>query len=88
MQNYAATSLFTNISNGTKNFGLNVLAAAPGVVESGINQSANMKMSMSLTPEQVSVPILKTLGCKTIVLTGLLTKILVTRLEQFQHGAK
>ncbi len=80
--NYAATKAYVQtlaeaISEELKPFGVDVLAAAPGPVESGFAQRSNMKMNMSLTPAQVGVPILKALGRRTTVLPGLLTKILV-----------
>jgi hypothetical protein len=45
-------------------------------------------MSMSLTPEQVGVPILKALGRKTTVLPGLLTKLLVYSLRTVPRWGK
>lgn len=91
--NYAATKAYVQtLSEGIavelKPFGVDVLAAAPGPVESGFSQRANMKMSMSLTPAQVGVPILKALGRKTTVLPGLLTKILVYSLRTVPRWGK
>lgn len=91
--NYAATKAYVQalaegIAVELKPHGVDVLAAAPGPVESGFSQRANMKMSMSLTPSQVGVPILKALGRKTTVLPGLLTKILVYSLRTVPRWGK
>ena len=61
--NYAATkayvqSLAEGIAAELKPYGVDVLAAAPGPVESGFGERANMRMSMSLTPSQIGIPIL------------------------------
>jgi len=84
--NYAATkayvqSLAEALAEELKPHGVDVLAAAPGPVASGFGQRANMKMNMSLTPQQVGIPILRALGRKTTVLPGLLTKFLVYSLR-------
>lgn len=84
--NYAATkayvqSLAEALAIELKPLGVDVLAAAPGPVESGFGKRANMKMSMALTPAQVGAPILKALGKKATVLPGFLTKLLVYSLR-------
>ena len=91
--NYAATKAYVQtLAEGLavelKQHGVDVLAAAPGPVESGFSQRANMKMSMSMTPQQIGVPILKALGRKTTVLPGLLTKILVYSLRTVPRWGK
>ena len=91
--NYAATKAYVQtLAEGLgvelKPHNVDVLAAAPGPVESGFSQRANMKMSMSLTPQQIGVPILKALGRKTTVLPGLLTKILVYSLRTVPRWGK
>ena len=91
--NYSATKAYVQtlaeaLAAELKPFGIDVLAAAPGPVESGFSQRANMKMSMSLTPSQIGVPILKALGRKTTVLPGLLTKILVYSLRTVPRWVK
>lgn len=91
--NYAATkayvqSLAEAIAIELKPFGVDVLTAAPGPVESGFGKRANMKMDMFLTPEQVGVPILKALGRKTTVLPGFLTKFLVFLLRTVPRWGK
>lgn len=91
--NYAATKAYVQtlaegIAEELKPFGVDVLAAAPGPVESGFSRRANMKPSLSLQPSQVGVPILKALGRKTTVFPGYLTKILVYSLQMVPRWAK
>ncbi len=91
--NYAATkayvqSLAEALSEELKPFGVDVVAAAPGPVQSGFGQRANMKMNMSLTPQQVGIPILKALGRNTTVLPGFLTKFLVYSLRTVPRWGK
>ncbi len=91
--NYAATKAYVQtlaegLSIELKPHGVDILAAAPGPVESGFSQRANMKMSMSMTPSQVGVPILKALGRKTTVLPGFLTKLLVYSLRTVPRWGK
>ena len=91
--NYAATkayvqSLAEALRLELKPFGIDILAAAPGPVESGFGQRANMKMDMSLQPTDVGVPILKALGRKTTVLPGRLTKLLVYSLRTVPRSIK
>jgi uncharacterized protein len=91
--NYAATKAYVQtLAEGLavelKPHGVDVLAAAPGPVASGFSQRANMKMSMSMTPEQIGVPILEALGRKTTVLPGFLTKFLVYSLRTVPRWGK
>ncbi|MFN0187280.1 MAG: SDR family NAD(P)-dependent oxidoreductase [Bacteroidia bacterium] len=91
--NYAATKAYVQtlaeaIAVELKPNGVDVLAAAPGPVESGFSQRANMKMSASMTPQQIGVPILKALGRKTTVLPGFLTKLLVYSLRTVPRWGK
>ncbi len=91
--NYAATKAYVQtlaegLAAELKPFGVDVLAAAPGPVESGFGKRANMKMLMSLKPSQVGVQILKALGCKTTVLPGLLTKFWFTPYKPLNDGVK
>lgn len=91
--NYAATkayvqSLAEALAVELRPFGVDVLAAAPGPVESGFGQRANMQMSMSLTPAQVGIPILKALGRQGTVLPGLLTKFLTYSLRTVPRWGK
>ncbi|MDE3252408.1 MAG: SDR family oxidoreductase [Bacteroidota bacterium] len=91
--NYAATKAYVqNLAEGLaaelKPYGVDILAAAPGPVMSGFSKRANMNMSLSLTPAQVGVPILKALGRQTTVLPGLLTKLLVYALRTVPRWGK
>jgi uncharacterized protein len=91
--NYAATkayiqSLAEALAVELKPFGIDVLAAAPGPVESGFGQRANMKMGKALKPSELGVPILKALGQQTNVIPGLLSKILVYSLRTVPRWAK
>lgn len=91
--NYAATkayvqSLAEALAEELKPHGVDVLAAAPGPVASGFGQRANMKMNMSLTPQQVGIPILKALGRNITVLPGFLTKFLVHSLRTVPRWGK
>lgn len=90
---YAATKAYVQtlaeaLAVELKPHGVDVLAAAPGPVKTGFSQRANLKMSMSMTPEQVGVPILRALGRKTTVLPGALTKLLVYSLRTVPRWAK
>lgn len=83
---YAATkayvqSLAEALFYELKPFGVDVLAAAPGPVQTGFAGRANMRMSQALRPSEIGVPILKALGRTNTVLPGMLTKILVYALR-------
>lgn len=56
--------------------GIDVLAAAPGPVNSGFAARADMRMSVALEPVSVAQATLDALGRKTTVVPGLLSKIL------------
>lgn len=91
--NYAATKAYVQtlaeaLAVELKPYGVDVLAAAPGPVESGFGERANMNMSMALKPAQVGIPILKALGRKSFVLPGMLTKILVYSLRTVPRWGK
>ncbi len=91
--NYAASKAYVQtlaeaLAVELKPYGVDVLAAAPGPVESGFGQRANMKMTMSLKPSEVGAPILKALGKKSFVLPGLLTKLLVYLLRTVPRWGK
>lgn len=91
--NYAATKAYVQtlaegLAAELKPLGVDVLAAAPGPVATSFGQRANMNMSMSLTPAQVGVPILKALGRQTTVLPGRLTKFLVYSLRAVPRWGK
>ncbi len=91
--NYAATkayvqSLSEALAVELKPLGVDVLAAAPGPVQSGFADRAHMQMSMYLTPSQVGIPILKALGRQSTVLPGLLSKVLVNSLRTLPRWGK
>jgi short-subunit dehydrogenase len=91
--NYAATkayiqSLAEALYVELKPSGVDVLAAAPGPVNSGFAGRANMKMGNVLKPEDVGIPILKTLGRSSTVVPGALSKILVYSLRTLPRWAK
>jgi uncharacterized protein len=91
--NYAATKAYVQslgeaLAIEMEPFGVDVLAAAPGPVKSGFGGRANMKMSMSLSPERVGVPTLNALGRRNSVLPGFLTKFLVYSLMMVPRWVK
>ena len=91
--NYAATKAWVQtfaeaLAVELKPHGVDVLAAAPGPVDSGFSQRANMKYGLSLKPWQVVIPILTALGRKTTVLPGFLTKFLVYSLRLLPRWGK
>lgn len=90
---YAATkayvqSLAEALAVELKPFGVDILAAAPGPVQTGFGKRANMTMGKSLRPSEIGVPILKALGRKNTVLPGRLTKLLVYALRTVPRGMK
>lgn len=56
--------------------GIDVLASAPGPVNSGFADRAGMKMGMTVAPADVARTTLNALGKKTTVVPGLLSKFL------------
>jgi uncharacterized protein len=91
--NYAATKAYVQtlaeaLAVELKPHGVDVLAAAPGPVESGFAQRAHLKMSMSMTPKQVAIPILTALGRKSTVFPGFLTKLLIYALATVPRWGK
>jgi short-subunit dehydrogenase len=56
--------------------GVDVLASAPGPVQSGFAARAGMRLGIALKPADVAQATLDALGCKTTVVPGLLSKIL------------
>jgi short-subunit dehydrogenase len=91
--NYAATkayiqSLAEALAVELKPFSIDVIAVSPGPVDSGFGKRANMKMGKALKPSELGVPILKALGRQTIVVPGLLSKVLVYSLRTVPRWAK
>ncbi|MBD2075488.1 SDR family NAD(P)-dependent oxidoreductase [Phormidium sp. FACHB-592] len=56
--------------------GIDVLAAAPGPTHSGFATRAGMQMGMALKPEDIALPILNALGRRSVLLPGVLSKLL------------
>lgn len=90
---YAATKAYVQslgeaLYHELRPLGIDVLAAAPGPVDSGFASRANMQMNMTLKPTQVGIPILQALGKRSTVLPGFLTKFLVTSLRMVPRWGK
>ncbi|MCB9263426.1 MAG: SDR family NAD(P)-dependent oxidoreductase [Lewinellaceae bacterium] len=90
---YAATKAYVQslgeaLAVELKEEGVDILCAAPGPVESGFSERANMKMNLSLKPEDVGVPMIRAIGKQTTLLPGLLTKFLVYNLRMVPRWAK
>lgn len=91
--NYAASKAYIQsfaeaLTVELKPFGVDVLAAAPGPVESGFGQRANMKMDNAMRADQLGVPILAALGKQSNVVPGLLSKILTYALRTAPRSIK
>jgi len=91
--NYAATkayvqSLAEALAVELKPLGVDILAAAPGPVQTGFGARAHMTMGKALRPSEIGVPILKALGRKNTVLPGRLTKLLVYALSTLPRFMK
>lgn len=79
--NYAATkayiqSLAEGLRIELKPLGIDVLACAPGPIQSGFGARARMTMGLHGTPEMVASETLQALGKKGIVRPGWLSKLL------------
>ena len=90
---YAATkayvqSLGEGLYHELKPYGVDVIAAAPGPVDTGFGKVADMRMENALKPNDVAVPILKALGKKHTVFPGLLTKLLISGLRTVPRWGK
>ena len=91
--NYAASKAYIQsfaeaLAVELKPFGVDVLAAAPGPVESGFGQRANMKMDNAMAADQLGVPILAALGKQINVVPGLLSKVLTYALRTAPRSIK
>jgi len=78
---YAATKAYVQafgeaLSVELAPLGVDVLTAAPGPTHSNFATRAGMKLGMALKPKDVAQPILAALGRRSIVLPGLLSKLL------------
>lgn len=90
---YAATkayvlSLGEGLHHELKPYGVDVLTACPGPVASGFGDRADMKMDGAMKPSEIAIPILKALGKKSVILPGLLTKILTYALRTVPRWGK
>ena len=91
--NYAASKAYIQsfaeaLAEELKPFNVDVLAAAPGPVQSGFGQRANMNMNNAISPDKLGVPILVALGRQTNVVPGLLSKILIYSLRMVPRNSK
>lgn len=91
--NYASTKAYIQsfaegLALELKPHGVDVLSAAPAPVESGFGKRANMNMGRAMKPEELIVPILKSLGKRTLVIPGLLSKVLTYSLRTVPRGTK
>jgi len=79
--NYAATKAYVQtLAEGLRHelrpFGVDVIAAAPGPIRSGFGARADMRMSLSQTPDVVAQATLAALGSPRTVRPGWLSKAL------------
>ena len=90
---YAATKAYVqSLAEGLhvelKSRNVDVLSAAPGPVDTGFEQRANMRMGNAQDVEQMGIPILKALGKRATVFPGLLTKVLVYSLRMLPRWGR
>lgn len=83
---YAATKAYVQtlgegLTKELKRKNVDILVAAPGPVDTGFAECAGMKMNMTLKPEQIGVPIIRSIGKRTTVFPGFLTKFLIFNLR-------
>ena len=91
--NYAATKAYVQtlaegIKHELKPFNVDVLAVAPGPVNTRFANRAGMHMSVALHPEEVAISILKSLGKRTTVFPGLLSKVMAYALRTAPRALK
>jgi hypothetical protein len=91
--NYAATKAFIQsfvegLARELAPLGIDVLASAPGPVDSGFAARANMQMGVALTPAVVAEGTLAALGHKTTVRPGFLSKFLELSLSFLPHRGR
>jgi uncharacterized protein len=90
---YAATKAFVqSLAEGLyhelKPHRVDVLAAAPGPVNSSFSHRADLVMNGAASPQQIGVPILKALGRQSTVLPGFLSKLLTYSLRTVPRWGK
>lgn len=91
--NYAASKAYIQsfaeaLFEELKPFNVDVLAASPGPVNSNFEERANMRMGKALSPSQIGVPVLASLGRQSNVVPGTLSKILVYSLRTVPRFVK
>ncbi len=84
--NYAASKAYVQsfseaLYEELKPFGVDVLTAIPGPVESNFAQRARMQLSQTEKPEAISLLILKALGCKAQIAPGFKSALAVYSLR-------
>lgn len=90
---YAATKAYVQTLAEALNtefaaHGVDVLAAAPGPINSGFADRAKMQMGKALQPEEIAQPILDALGRKATILPGFLSKLLVYSIAPLPRWAR
>ncbi len=90
---YAATkayvqSLGEGLAVELKEEGIDVLTASPGPVNSGFATRANLEMGNAMKADSIAHEILSSIGLKSAVLPGRLTKFLVFNLRLVPRWAK
>lgn len=90
---YAATKAFIQtFAEGLRlelsHLSVDVVASAPGPVQSGFGARANMRMGAAATPSVVARQTLEALGRKTTVRPGFLSKLLEASLLPLPRGAR
>ncbi|MEK6153217.1 SDR family NAD(P)-dependent oxidoreductase [Flavobacteriaceae bacterium 3-367] len=90
---YAATKAYVQslgeaLYHELRPYGVDVLSAAPGPVNSGFSRIAQMQMGNALRPDEIGVPILKALGRTATVFPGGLSKILMLGLRTMPRWGK
>jgi len=91
--NYAATKAYVQtfaegLQHELKSLGVDVLAVAPGPVNSGFGARADMNMSQAQTPEEVASGALKALGKRNLVRPGFLAKFLEFSLSMMPRSGR
>lgn len=91
--NYAATKAYVqSLAEGLHvelaPLGVDVVASAPGPVDSGFAARAGMRMGLALTPKDVAQATLEALGGRTTVRPGWLSKLLAGALAPLPRSRR
>ena len=91
--NYSASKAYVQsfgeaLQRELKSHNINVLCVAPGPVNTGFSERANMRMNMALSPKDIAVPIIKSMGKRKTIFPGALTKFLVFNLRLVPRSVK